>query len=58
MTAAYNLDRLVHKGVRTNDGNDLGNIISNDGGNITNTRKNNLEFLLNPLTFLMETSYF
>ena len=35
MTSEYNLDRLNHKGVRTKDGNDLGNIIANDGDNIT-----------------------
>ena len=35
MTSEYNLDRLNHKGVRTKDGNDLGNIIANDGVNIT-----------------------
>ncbi|HET7642813.1 MAG TPA: hypothetical protein VFK40_04845 [Nitrososphaeraceae archaeon] len=35
MTSEYNLDRLNHTGVRTKNGNDLGNIIANDGDNIT-----------------------
>ena len=28
MASIYDLDRLVHKGVRTKDGNDLGNVIA------------------------------
>jgi hypothetical protein len=35
MASIYNLDRLVHKGVRTKDGNDLGNVIAIDEAYIT-----------------------
>jgi hypothetical protein len=28
MTAIHDLDRLIHKGVRTSDGYDLGNVIA------------------------------
>lgn len=35
MASLYDLDRLVHKGVRTKDGNDLGNIIATDEVYIT-----------------------
>ena len=35
MSTIHDLDRLVRKGVRTKDGNDLGNIIAVDGSNMT-----------------------
>jgi hypothetical protein len=35
MASIYDLDRLVHKGVRTKDGNDLGNVIATDEAHIT-----------------------
>jgi hypothetical protein len=35
MASVYNLERMVHKGVRTKDGTDLGNIIATDEANIT-----------------------
>jgi hypothetical protein len=35
MASIYNLQRLVHKSVRTNDGTDLGNVIATDEANIT-----------------------
>lgn len=35
MASIYDLDRLVHKGVRTKDGNDLGNVIAVNDAYIT-----------------------
>ena len=35
MASVFNLDRLVHKGVRTKDGNDLGNVIATNEAYIT-----------------------
>jgi len=35
MSTIHDMDRLVRKGVRTKDGNDLGNIIAVDGSNMT-----------------------
>ena len=35
MSSIHGLDRLVRKGVRTNDGSDLGNVIAVDNTHIT-----------------------
>ena len=35
MASIHDLDRLVRKGVRTKDGNDLGNVIAVNGTHIT-----------------------
>ena len=35
MTSIYDLDRLIHKDVRTKDGNNLGNVIATDKAFIT-----------------------
>ena len=35
MASIYDLDRLIHKDVRTKDGNDLGNVIATDKAFIT-----------------------
>lgn len=35
MTSIHDLDRLVRKGVRTKDGNDLGNVIAVNDTHIT-----------------------
>ena len=35
MASVYDIERLVRKGVRTKDGNDLGNVIATDEANIT-----------------------
>jgi hypothetical protein len=35
MASIHDLDRLVRKGVRTNDGSDLGNVIAVDNTHIT-----------------------
>ena len=34
MASVYNLEQLVHKGVRTKDGTDLGNVIATDEANV------------------------
>lgn len=35
MSTIHDLERMVRKGVRTKDGNDLGNVIAIEGSNIT-----------------------
>jgi hypothetical protein len=35
MASIHDLDRLIHKGARTNDGSDLGNVIAITGEHIT-----------------------
>ncbi|HLN35849.1 MAG TPA: hypothetical protein VK250_11290 [Nitrososphaeraceae archaeon] len=35
MSTIHDLERMVHKNVRTKDGNDLGNVIAIEGSNIT-----------------------
>ena len=58
MASIHDLDRLVRKGVRTKDGNDLGNVIAVNDTHITVKEKEFLNFQHNLLIFIMEAMFF
>ncbi|MGI0050925.1 MAG: hypothetical protein ACRD8K_04220 [Nitrososphaeraceae archaeon] len=58
MASIHDLDRLVRKGVRTKDRNDLGNVIGVNDTHIIVQGKEFLNFQHNLLIFIMEAKFF
>jgi hypothetical protein len=58
MSSIHDLDRLVRKGVWTNDGSDLGNVIAVDNTHITVQGKRIFKFPTQFIDLIIEAKFF